>query len=183
VPGARHPEVTLSVPFVGSRLVAKYDLVVVTSEGDLTIFDWKTSRRRPSRRRLAERIQTRVYRALVVEAGAYLNGGRPVVPSRVRMTYWFADFPHQPETFVYDEVEHRADVDLLTQLIAEVRARAAEEDFALTDEERRCAYCTYRSLCRRGVEGGNLESWEAEEESDDLSDFDLDLDQVAEVEF
>ena len=49
LPGQRFPEVTLSAPLGASgerRLVAKYDLVVLTPEGRAVIFDWKTSRQR-----------------------------------------------------------------------------------------------------------------------------------------
>ncbi len=110
LPGQRFPEVTLSAPLGASgerRLVAKYDLVVLTPDGRAVIFDWKTSRHRPPRRWLAERLQTRVYPYLLLHAGVDLNGGRPLAPEQIEMVYWFAGFPDRPERFVYSADKRR----------------------------------------------------------------------------
>ncbi len=67
-------EITLSAPLGKFRLVAKYDLIGF--DGDkVYIYDWKTYRKRPKNEWLAVRWQTRVYRALLVQAGAHFNGG------------------------------------------------------------------------------------------------------------
>jgi len=181
--GRRYPELTLSTTVAGCRLVAKYDLVIVTPEGRAVIFDWKTTEKLPSRRRLFERWQTRVYRFVLVRAGAHLNGGQPLRPEQVEMVYWFAEHPESPVRFPYDGTQAAADGEQLTALIAEIRACDAEADFPLTDDERRCRYCPYRSLCDRGQEAGTLDAREDETETGALNDFDLDFDQVAEIEF
>jgi hypothetical protein len=67
-------------------------------------------------------------------------------------------------------------------MIAEIRDRSDEDAFALTDDEQRCRFCPYRSLCDRGQEAGDFEAME-EPEPERVGAFDLDFDQVAEVEF
>ena len=72
---ARYPESTLSAPLGKYRLLAKYDLIALR-DGKVTIYDWKTYRKRPRNEWLSARMQTRVYRALLVNAGAHLNNGK-----------------------------------------------------------------------------------------------------------
>ena len=77
-------EITLSAPLGAFRLVAKYDLIA-TDEKKFYIYDWKTYRKRPKTEWLAIRWQTRIYRALLVQAGAHLNGGAPIQPEQIEM--------------------------------------------------------------------------------------------------
>jgi CRISPR/Cas system-associated exonuclease Cas4 (RecB family) len=179
LPAQRSPEIVLSAPLGGYRLLARYDLVAVDPGQRAVIVDWKTSRRRTPRRVLAERLQTRVYPFLLVEAGAQLNDSRPLAAEQVEMIYWFADFPADPERFVYDGAQHAADEATLTGLIEEI-ASLSDESFPLTPDERRCRYCHYRSLCRRG--GGAAQKEDEDPELDDgILDISLDLEQIAEV--
>ncbi len=163
LPEQRYPELILSAPLGNHRLLAKYDLVAVTPGVRAEIVDWKTGAHRPSRSVLAARLQTRVYRYVLVEASAHLNGGQPLRPEQVAIRYWFTDFPHDQERFPYDAVQHEADRRYLTGLAAEIAA-AGEDDFPLTDDLRRCRFCAYRSLCGRGAEAGHMAEAEAEPE-------------------
>ncbi len=183
-----YPEITLSAPLGRHRLVAKYDLVAVRAGEQVdvpqgTIVDWKTSRRRPRRKWLAERLQTRVYPYLLVRAGAHLNAGTQFQPEQVEMAYWFADFPNQLAHFSYDVHRYEEDEVHLVSLVEEIENLGKDEDFPLTARERRCTYCRYRSLCRRGVKGGPLDKMEAEPDVGDDFDSILDLEQVAEIEY
>jgi len=168
----RRAEATLAAPLGAHRLSAKYDLLALDPGRRAVIVDWKTERKRPTRAQLAARMQTRVYRHVLVEAGAVLNGGRPIQPEQVSLVYWFAEFPAEPEVLPYDSAQHAEDIALLTRLVDEIAART-ETDWPKTNEEMRCKYCTYRSLCNRGIAAG----------TGDESDVDLDLDiALAEVE-
>jgi len=153
------PEITLSAPLAGQRLVARFDAIAVTDRPDadvrVILLDWKTYRHRPSRAWLAARLQTRVYPVVLMRAGGNLieTGS----PSDLAMWYWFAEHPLNPERFRYSESAYRADLTYLEELIAEIVRRletlsplnAAEEVWPLTEDERECRYCAYRSLCRR----------------------------------
>jgi CRISPR/Cas system-associated exonuclease Cas4 (RecB family) len=182
VPASRYPEVVLSAPLGGYRLVAKYDLVAVDAGRRAVIVDWKTSRRKPKRRVLAKRLQTQVYPYLLVRAGSHFNGGRPFEPEQVHMVYWFANFPDDPQRFAYDAAQYEADGVYLAALVDQIEG-LGDEDFPLTTQEQRCGYCPYRSLCQRGVKAGAFDEAEDDVMPDDLSQFDLDLEQIAEIEF
>lgn len=216
----RYPEVVLSAPVSGHRLMAKYDLIAVgpapkveaEAEGPeqrVVVFDWKTSRKRPQRKWLAERLQTKVYPYLLVRAGSHLlevgdrgleNGEwRSFQPEQVEMVYWFANFPTDSERFPYDAAQYEADGDYLASLIGEIKELAlslrpetrpegpstglGDGDFPLTTQERRCRYCLYRSLCQRGVRAGPFD--EAEDELEWGEDFEIafEFEQIAEIEY
>lgn len=173
-----YPEFTLSAPLGEFRLAAKYDLIALADDGRLLIYDWKTARKRPRDEWLAMRWQTRVYRALLTTAGSPLNGGRPVVPERCEMVYWFADFPDDPPRFPYNQSQFQRDWDALVRLVDEIRSASS---YPQTEERQRCAYCPYRSYCERGAQAGDLEGLEAEGEAEML--FDLDFEQIGEIAF
>ena len=123
--------------------------------------DWKTSAKRPRPGWLIQRLQTRVYRYLLVRAGAALNGGQPLRPEQIEMIYWFANFPDEPERLRYDATQFEADGRYLMEMAAEITQRD-DEVFPLTDDVKRCLFCAYRSLCCRGVEAGDLDAADAD---------------------
>ena len=178
LPETRFPEIMLSAPVAGRRLVAKYDLVAVDAGKSLIIVDWKTSTRQPRRQRLAEALQTRVYPYLLVRAGAGINGGKPVQPQQVDMVYWYALEPHAVERFSYDETHFAQDEAYLTALIEEIEL-LSENEFDLSSDDTICKFCRYRSLCDRGEAAGFIDDAGDADTSDDL---DLDFEQIAEVE-
>lgn len=181
LPDKRYAELTLSVPIAERRMVAKLDLLAFEPGREWVILDWKTSLHRPTRANLMARLQTTVYRYALVEAGAALNGGTPIDPAQVKMVYWFANFPDQPEVFTYSAGEHATAGQMLTQMIADIERRD-DGEFPLTDDVRRCAYCAYRGLHDRGTKAG---AFDAQELTDDAPEMipDFTLDQVAEVAF
>lgn len=175
----RHAEIVLATPLGNHRLVAKYDLLAVNPGQRLVIVDWKTSRHRPTPSALENRLQTRIYRYLLVKAGVPLNRGQPVIPEQVEMIYWFADYPRQPAHLPYSTRQFTADGDYLLNLITEIEHRE-ETIWPLTPDESRCRFCPYRSLCERDVSAGT-----PSEVDEELSwpPFDLDLEQIAEIAF
>jgi hypothetical protein len=157
--------------------VAKYDLVS-TRDGRATIYDWKTYARRPSDEWLAARWQTRVYRALLSRAGAVLNDGRPFDPTRIRMIYWFADFPDEPAEFIYDEQQFSADWSAVESLLKEIEST---RDFPLTEDEGRCRFCEFRSLCDRGGRAGPWQ--DVDVETPESAAIGVDFEQIIEAEY
>ncbi len=160
LPAQRQAEVAISIPVAPTyRLTAHFDLIAVDADRAV-IVDWKTEHRQPTREQLLQRMQTRVYRYVLTEAQQ-----RP--PGAVSMIYWFAQYPDQPITLTYDAAQHADDQRFITDLIDEIARRAESEnvEWDKTPDERKCAYCVYRSLCQRGVQAGTLEP--------DEEDFDL----------
>ena len=146
LPPERHAEVARSIPFGAYRLIAKYDLLA-TGDGRAVIVDWKTERRRPERADLLRRLQTRAYRYVLAKSEPSLP------PESIAMVYWFAEYPAEPEILPYDPAQFADDDIYLGRLLAEIEARA-ERVWPLTPDERKCRFCTYRSLCERGVVAG-----------------------------
>ncbi len=170
-------EITLSAPLGKFRLVAKYDLIAFGGE-KIYIYDWKTYRKRPKNEWLAVRWQTRVYRALLVQAGAHLNGGKSIQPEQIEMIYWFPDFPNDPARFDYKADQFKRDWDALTKLADEITTASS---FPKTDEVSKCSYCPYRSYCNRGIRAGDALDTELETEAEEL--FDINFEQIGEIEF
>ena len=188
-----YPEVALSAPLGKFRLVAKYDLIAIDNN-KVTIYDWKTYRKRPKNEWLHVRWQTRVYRALLVQAGAHFNNGKPFEPEQIEMIYWFADFPAEPARFIYKTDQYKRDWDALTRLSEEITSASSGSTlrqaqcgasltigFPLTDDVSKCNYCPYRSYCNRGVRAGDAADAELETEAEEL--FDINFEQIGEIEF
>ena len=176
--GARlYPEANVSAPLGKYRLLAKYDLIAKRDD-KVTIYDWKTYRKRPRNEWMSTRMQTRVYRALLVQAGAHLNNGKPFEPEQIEMVYWFADFPDDPARFSYTSAQFLRDWDSLLRLAGEI---ASADSFPLTDDRQKCLFCTYRSYCERGIQAGDSEQAEAEMEAEEV--FDVDFEQIGEIAF
>jgi CRISPR/Cas system-associated exonuclease Cas4 (RecB family) len=176
VDSRKFTELTLSAPVGENRLMAKYDLVAVQPGGKVVIYDWKTYKKRPRDEWMAARLQTRVYQAMIVQARAYLNDGIPFEPEGVEMIYWYAETPSDPANFPYDTTLYKREWKTLTGLISEIKNH---QHFPLTEDERKCAYCTYRSYCNRGIEAGNAE----EMEQITLTGTDANFEQIAEIEY
>jgi RecB family exonuclease len=184
LPSARYPEIvlTVSVPGTGHRLLAKFDLLACSPEERLVIVDWKTSTRRPRREYLTERLQTVVYPYVLTRGGSAMNGGKPVDPATVEMIYWFPTFPAQPATLSYDDLCYGEDEARLAGLIGEIKDSVETGEWPEGD---RCRWCTYATFCEQTRDAADVADFEGleGEANDELDAFDLDLEQVAEVEF
>jgi len=179
LPQQRHAETTLQTYLGDYRLIAKYDLLAIDPQGQAVIVDWKTSAHTPSRRSLKSRWQTTVYRYVLAQAGAHLYGG-DIPPEKIRMIYCFVALGGKQITFDYSEPQMQADEANLLNLIGEIEAANL---FPLTSEEKRCRYCCFRSHCNRGDRAGKWVGSELDDEPLDEEDFEIDFDQIAEIEF
>jgi hypothetical protein len=178
--GVSRAEVMLAAPLGRQRLLAKYDLIQVLPDGRALIYDWKTHLFRPRRSSLEARLQTLVYPALLARAGAGLNNRQPFAAEQIEMIYWFAEFPDRPERFTFTPQKLARDWRSLTELAAEITALPAG-GFPQTEEEKRCRFCVYRSLCARGVQAGLLA--ESEEEPEQDEPIEINFEQIGEIGF
>jgi hypothetical protein len=176
------PEKSVVAPLGEHRLIAKYDLLAWQDNGRYLLYDWKTSLRQPARNWLKERLQTRLYPCLLAMAGSEFNDGNDIQPSSIEMVYWYAAAPLDPVRFPYSHSQLQADKAFLSKLIDEI-ARLPADQFTLTTQEKRCAYCVYRSLCGRGEQAGAGADRDSEvaDEGYDLSGFDFE--QIGEIAF
>ncbi len=172
--GIIHPELTISAPVGKHRLMAKYDLISV-KDNHTIIYDWKTYQKRPENTDMDRRLQTRVYPALLVLAGSHINNGNGFTADQVEMQYWYAEFPNEPYQLSYSGTIHKHDLLYINSLIDEI---SAKQSYPPTDNEKKCAFCVYRSFCERGVFAGEAESMEIEGKQ-----IGVDLEQIQEIEF
>jgi hypothetical protein len=177
-----YEEITLSVPLVDFRLIAKYDLLIIQPDGKFIILDWKTSQKHPKRKWLADRLQTHVYPYVLTGAISGFIGGNPVDPAQIEMIYWFTNQPEQPERFSYNHQSYQEDSRNLNNLVSTIDQKS-EPIFPLTPDVRRCLFCTYRSLCDRGVKPGDLQTLEEYLEPESAEEVTIDFDQIGEIEF
>lgn len=183
LPAQRRPEYLLGMPFASYRLQAKYDLLAFEPGKRFVIIDWKTTAYRPRRASLLERIQTRLYLFVLVEAGQLLNGGKSLLPDQVEMIYWFPEAPQNPEHITYSAQQHASNRAFLSGLIHEIDQNKTDL-FIMTLNEKMCQFCNYRSLCNRGQQAGD---WQTSDDQDDDTltggRLDFDLDQIEEIAF
>jgi PD-(D/E)XK nuclease superfamily len=169
-------EITLSATLPGGfRLVAKYDLLAIRPGEQIIIYDWKTYAKRPRDATMAVRWQTRIYPALLVPAGAQMNGGSPILPEQIMMMYWFADFPTEPTRLSYSSLQYQRDMLAIGNMVNEISEASI---YPKTEDEKKCAYCNYRSYCERKVLPGKAEYLE-----DGLGEEDFSLGQIMEISF
>ena len=173
LPGAKFAEKMLSVPFKEHRLVAKYDLLVVGKSGQVLIYDWKTTTFQPKRQSLIQRMQSRVYPALLMLQRERISPIAVSSPEDIRMTYWFPAFPDTPVAFDYSRSQYEQDLLILGNMVDEIIAKE-EVEFNKTDDERKCKFCRYRSLCERGVEAGTTPEDGTELPPENPFEFDFD---------
>lgn len=177
-----YPEYQLSAPFEGHRLVAQYDLLAIQPGEQAIIVDWKTTRQRLPSAYLKKRAQSRLYPFLLCEAGDHLNRGEPFTPSQVEMIYWFPERPHEPERLQYSPDQFENDRQWL-QSIAQQIDNLSWGGFALTANEALCKFCTYRSLCKRGVVAGDCRGGESQDFENQETPIEIDFDQIGEIAF
>jgi hypothetical protein len=176
----RYPEISLIAPISANQLIGKFDLLVI-SEDQFIIYDWKTTRKFPKREWMEANLQTRVYPYLLVLAGAYLNNNLNIKPSQIKMVYWYANFPTSPLQFLFSENQLREDQRYINNLIEEIQILDASTA-KMTNNVKHCRFCVYRSLCNRGTKAGIFDDMDNEEDQD-LGDFGLDFEQIAEIEY
>jgi hypothetical protein len=106
-------------------------------------------------------------------------GGNPIQPEQVEMIYWYSDFPSEPAHFPYNAAQFKRDWDALVAMINEI---GNHRHFPLTEDEKKCTYCPYRSYCNRGGKAGTMgEAEEGMEEN--TSESALNYEQIGEIEF
>lgn len=156
--GKLYPETTFTAQIGSHLLSAKVDLLQITDDENITIYDWKTSRRMPSIPNLKKRFQSKVYPLVVSKRLDTLDKDK-----EISMVYWEANFPNTPMIIHYSETDLATIEQELINKMNEVKS-LKEDEFVLTDDIKACSWCEYRSFCDRGIQAADI-----------ISDYDLDL--------
>lgn len=139
----RRVECRLSASLAGRRVSAVLDCLALR-DGRALIFDWKTGRPPADPAALEARLQTRVYRYVLVKAGEQVTG-RPLDPQAVALVYWFASPPGYVR-LAYSREKHQEDEAYLAGLVTTIEG-LGPDDFPRAGDPAASRYCLYRSLC------------------------------------
>ena len=180
--GKQFVETILTTTLSQHRLLAKYDLILVQDDGGLNVFDWKTSQKRTRKVWLLERVQTRLYRFVLAQAGSNLATVDSVKPEQITMHYWFAPHPDTPIALPYSQDAYDEDGAFFTGLIEQIY-HTDKVGFLRTNDLNKCRYCIYRSHCDRGVEAGDLATFEEFNLEAQEVEQDIEFENIAEIEF
>jgi len=149
-----------------------FDVIYINEDDEIGIIDWKTSKFIPKKETLAVRIQTILYPLLIQESSTEFLGKIEKRPENIFMLYWFPARPDKEIIFPYSQLAHENNGLFIFETIQEITSRKIG-DFELTDDEKKCLYCPYRSLCNRGTMAGKLrDAAEYEDENEIVLDFD-----------
>lgn len=147
-----YPEFTIAQNVGSAEFIAKVDLVGLSGD-EIHIYDWKTTRFKPNRSTYENSIQSILYMALMPGSVFARKFGSGPIFDKIKMTYWFANYPNQSVNISYTSDKHQAGITYLSTLVREVHT---EEVFPKTEDIRICSRCIFRSYCDRGVKAGNL---------------------------
>lgn len=135
----------------GHLLTVIYDLLIL-SEQQAQILDWKTYPRPFRSHELAQRWQTRLYPFVLAETSHY-------APEQISMTYWFiqaSDPTPKPEfyQFLYSSALHQQISQELAELLHQLtewlqRYETGEPLPQATEATGHCATCSFAMRCQR----------------------------------
>lgn len=140
------PELSLASRIENARLLAKLDLLVVTNDHHIIIYDWKTSPNLQSAQFLKTRVQSKLYPLVVSKMGQIDR--IEFSPEQLSLIYWFPNFPEHPAVIHYSNAQMQADETFLSNLIEEIRALRIG-DFQKTGDRRKCDYCDFYLICHK----------------------------------
>ena len=163
------PEQSVRIHLAGFQVVAIFDLLGITEDNQIHILDWKTSKFMPRKDILSNRIQTRLYPLAALESTASFIRNQSIPAEQISLSYIYVQKKQSQNTvnFDYDQSRSLQDKAFLESLITEIMGKEPGS-FTRTQDERKCKYCVYRSLCERGITAGNFEEQEDEVDIEQL---------------
>ena len=156
------------------QLVAKFDLLYISPNGQAVIYDWKTNNHQLKREYWEHSYQTLVYRSVLQQAGGSFAPKGRWQPEQVSLIYWNPRYPEQELEFYYSREQFNRDQQRLEKLIMEIKDRDYDEFYGVDNDS--CLYCEYRPLCH------GQDPLEIEREEEDI-DLDLEWEDVEAIEF
>ena len=140
------------------RVVAVFDFLSISKEGQIIIADWKTTESQPKREFYQDRIQTLLYPVVAFDtASAIFHIAGKIDPGDISLLYWFPAFPEKSLDFPFSFDQLQRNTAYLSGLIDKIE-NTVQGGFSKTEDLRRCKFCQYRSLCERGIEAGVVEA-------------------------
>lgn len=168
-----YPEFELKLEQGNMRLQAKYDLIMVDAENRAVIYDWKVQEKQIKPKTAEQAFQTRVYMYLLAKVGDIING-KPIKPDNITMVYWQANHPANPVKIEYSQEFFKKDEEFLKEEIKKILNCNFDSSKLKTKDEKVCRFCEFCSICN---------GFDSEEVTDGETEFDIEWNQVEEIEF
>jgi len=157
---AEHRRTLLKGQFL---LTGIYDLLIL-SDTQAEIIDWKTYPQPPNHQQLAKNWQTRLYLYLLAETSHYW-------PDQIQFTYWFIKVPQKPTslTFQYTQDQHQQTEQDLNQLLHQLSCywksyQEKGESFPQVEANQGyCVDCPFQIPCDRYLENDDVNLSDIEE--------------------
>lgn len=143
------PEQKAAVPMHNILWTGVFDALV--SDGEtLTIYDWKTGKRRDPKVYETDP-QTVLYRWLAASIGGRFFGkGKSFLPEAVRMVYWFPSDPKNPIELPYSADAFAKDRKKM-RLWGDEMSKEEESAFPKTADTKKCMTCRFKLYCHRTI--------------------------------
>jgi len=174
-------EKTLNANLDGFIFTSVLDAVAAFENGEILIFDWKTSQKLPKKETIGARIQTLLYPIMLRNNIKQIKYDLAFPNSPLKIIYWFSEYPEQQYEFSFSPEQITENSRFIIDLV-KIVSSTQPGDFHLTQDQKKCLFCVYRSLCDRGTKSGNMSELEdtARGENDSSS---IRLSDIDEIEF
>ncbi|WP_319371482.1 PD-(D/E)XK nuclease family protein [uncultured Ilyobacter sp.] len=126
------------------RLMARYDLIILKTNGRVQIVDFKTNRKRLSKESIEESLQTKIYLYLLKENfKTVFENIRKI--KNIEMIYYQTEYPEENFVVKYDDDLHEKNVTFLMETIGNTE----EFDFEgyKKEEVNHCKICEFKNFC------------------------------------
>jgi len=168
-----YPEFELKLAEDSIKIQAKYDLIIIDAENRAVIYDWKVQEKSINPKNAEQAFQTRVYMYLLAKAGDIING-KSIKPEDITMIYWQARHPANPVKMNYSEELFKKDEEFLRSEIEKILNCNFDSMGLKTNDEKVCRFCEFCSICN---------GFDSEEVIDNADEFEIEWEQIEEVEF
>lgn len=128
------------------RLQAKYDLIVITEEKKVQIWDWKTENRKLSKSEMEKRIQTIVYMYVLRESIAKILGLN-LKAEDIEMIFWQPQYEEEVIKVIYSEEIHRKNERFLKDILGRIKKYDFYTDFNKALYISHCKFCEFNYFC------------------------------------
>ena len=127
------------------RLQAKYDLIIVTPDKKVQIWDWKTENRKLSIGEMKKRVQTLVYMYVLAENVENVFGFE-CKPENITMNFWQPQYENNIITIGYSKKAHIENEKYLSKIIRNINSYDFYS-FNTKIYSSHCKFCEFNYLC------------------------------------
>ena len=151
------PEYEVRFKLDDISIQAKYDLVII-SENNISIWDWKTENRKLEHKNVENRMQTIIYLFLAKEVIPKLYN-KDITCENISINYYQPEYYNEPITIKYSEEKHIQNNKNIKNYIDTIRTTSYEDENSIKYNNH-CKFCEFNKLCNK--EEVNYEAWEDE---------------------